>query len=125
RRSSGRGRPLELPEAMPRSCRVRKPAAHNSRLPSFMRCQSDGFLIRPKLSKVLCGKAEGDEILGHWGSALRPVSVAGKRQVALLIVVGVAFVASVIALSAWQLWRSRADALAEGLRDSRNMTAVL
>lgn len=61
----------------------------------------------------------------HWGSALRPVSVAGKRQVALLIVLGVAFVASVIALSAWQLWRSRADALAEGLRDSRNMTAVL
>ena len=60
-----------------------------------------------------------------WGTAFRPVSVAGRRQVYLLIVLGAAFIIGVVALSAWQLWRSRADALTDGIRDSRNITAVL
>ena len=63
--------------------------------------------------------------MASWGTAFRSVSVAGRRQVFLLIALGAAFIIGVVALSAWQLWRSRADVLTDGVRDSRNITAVL
>jgi PAS domain S-box-containing protein len=63
--------------------------------------------------------------MSSWGSVTNRVSAAGNRQVRLLIALGVAFVVSVLALSAYELWNGRREALADSELDARNVTAVL
>jgi PAS domain S-box-containing protein len=61
----------------------------------------------------------------QWRVNPDPIISSGKRQIVLLVAFGLAVAMSFLALSAWQLWKSRQDEVSLGIRNGQNLTALL
>src|ERR1700752_2408588 len=60
----------------------------------------------------------------QWRVNPDPIISSGKRQIVLLVAFGLAVAMSFLALSAWQLWKSRQDEVSLGIRNGQNLTAL-